>query len=394
MKSLFTSVALLALASTAAAQDQQLGARTKAMGGSYTAFEDDPVSVWLNPAGIATQPDQLSVAYQTYTAYPRGQVRGPADTINSTVKPSTILGDPALLPSFIGFVFQIGDPQSPMSIGICYARPYILDYAMDQIKDPNQSAFTPEAEVQEDLSRFRVAVAKDFRFKDVGEVGFITHASGGLGLDVGYERWHFSGLGQDTTNSNAGVGFGVGGLLGVYDDYESFKVNLGIAYASAVKYHFQISPDIIPGFDMPQQLNVGLTFYLLKGTPLRATLDFQWINWKDTAQRPLYDTFKGFRDAYNASMGLEYRIKLSDRISLYPRVGYRRFEAPWSSKDDLPMTGPFRLVLDTKATSFNIVTYGAGLSWTSDAGKVRSVDVAGDAGGDAINFAIGLTLEF
>src|SRR5436309_4439663 len=93
---------VLAATSTVLAQDQQLGARTKAMGGSYTAFEDDPVSVWLNPAGIATQPDQLSVAYQTYTAYPRGQVRGPADTINFTVKPSAILGDPALLPSFIG----------------------------------------------------------------------------------------------------------------------------------------------------------------------------------------------------------------------------------------------------------------------------------------------------
>jgi long-subunit fatty acid transport protein len=394
MKSLVTSVALFALATTAAAQDQQLGARTKAMGGSYTAFEDDPVSVWLNPAGIATQPDQLSVAYQTYTAYPRGQVRGPGDTVNFTVKPSAILGDPALLPSFIGFVFQIGDPQSPLAIGVCYARPYILDYAMDQIKDPNQSVFVPEAEVQEDLSRFRVAVAKDFRLKDVGEAGFFTHVSGGLGLDVGYERWHFSGLGQDTTNSNAGIGFGVGGLLGVYDNYESLKVNLGVAYSSAVKYHFQISPDIIPGFDMPQQLNVGLTLYLLPGSPLRATVDFQWINWKDTAQKPLYDTFKGFRDAINASMGVEYRIKLSDRISLYPRLGYRRFEAPWSSKDDLPMTGPFKLVLDTKASSFNLATYGVGLSWTTETGKVRSVDLAGDAGGDAVNFAVGLTLEF
>jgi hypothetical protein len=190
------------------------------------------------------------------------------------------------------------------------------------------------------------------------------------------------------------MGFGVGGLLGVYDNYESLKVNLGIAYSSAVKYNFQISPDIIPGFDMPQQLNVGMTFYLLPGSPLRATVDFQWINWKNTAQKPLYDTFNGFRDAINASMGLEYRIKLSDRLSLYPRVGYRRFEAPWSSKDDLPMTGPFRLVLDTKATTFNLATYGVGLSWTTEGGKVRSVDVAGDAGGDAINFAVGLTLEF
>ncbi|MDP6959865.1 MAG: hypothetical protein QF645_13760, partial [Planctomycetota bacterium] len=62
-------IVLLLVSLPVAAQDQQIGARTKAMGGSYTAFEDDPVSVWLNPAGIATQQDQLSLSYQTYTAY-------------------------------------------------------------------------------------------------------------------------------------------------------------------------------------------------------------------------------------------------------------------------------------------------------------------------------------
>jgi hypothetical protein len=40
-----TLTALLALSAGAWAQDQQVGARAKAMGGSYTAFEDDPVSV-------------------------------------------------------------------------------------------------------------------------------------------------------------------------------------------------------------------------------------------------------------------------------------------------------------------------------------------------------------
>ena len=45
MKTTMTFATLLAFASPASAQDQQLGARTKAMGGSYTAFEDDPVSV-------------------------------------------------------------------------------------------------------------------------------------------------------------------------------------------------------------------------------------------------------------------------------------------------------------------------------------------------------------
>jgi hypothetical protein len=394
MKSLISAVALLSLATTAAAQDQQLGARTKAMGGSYTAFEDDPVSVWLNPAGIATQPDQLSIAYQTYTAYPKGRDRGPGDTVDFTVKPVTIMGDPALLPSYIGFVFQVGDAASPLAIGVCYAQPYLIDYAMDQVKDPNQATFVPEAEVQQVFGRFRVSVAKDFRIQDVGTPGFFTHVSGGVGADLGYERWHFSGLGEDTTTSNIGVGFGLGGLLGVYDDYDSFKVNLGIAYTSAINYDFRIDPSILPSFDMPQQLNIGATFYLLKGTPLRVTIDFQWIDWSATAQRPLYDNFRGFQDAKNYSMGFEYRVKVTDKISLYPRLGYRRFDAPWGSKDNLPMTGPFRLVLDTKAQAFNLVTFGAGISWTTESGKVRSVDIAGDAGGDAANMAIGLTLEF
>src|SRR4026208_498462 len=124
MKSLITAVALFALATTAAAQDQQLGARTKAMGGSYTAFEDDPVSAWLNPARIATQPAQPSIAHPTYTAYPKGRERGPGDTVNFTVKPSTIMGDPALLPSYIGFVFQAGDGDSPLAHRVRAAPPH------------------------------------------------------------------------------------------------------------------------------------------------------------------------------------------------------------------------------------------------------------------------------
>src|SRR5688572_18604065 len=159
MRSSIVGVAvLLALASAASAQDQQLGARTKAMGGSYTAFEDDAVSVWLNPAGIATQPDQMSVAYQTYTAYPKGQERGAGDTINFTVGPETVMGDPALLPSYLGFVFQLGDPDAPLAVGLCYARPYLLNYAMDQVTDPNQTVFQPEAEIEQSFYRFRVAL--------------------------------------------------------------------------------------------------------------------------------------------------------------------------------------------------------------------------------------------
>ena len=37
---------------------------------------------------------------------------------------------------------------------------------------------------------------------------------------------------------------------------------------------------------------------------------------------------------------------------------------------------------------------GLGLTWLSDETKVRSLDVAGDVGGDAYNLAAGFTYEF
>ena len=392
--SVLTLCFMLTAALAVSAQDQQLGARTKAMGGSYTAFEDDPVSVWLNPAGIATQPDQLSIAYQTYTAYPKGQERGPGDTVVFTVEPEPVMGDPALLPSFLGMVFQLGDPENPLAIGVCYARPYLLNYAMDRVSDPNQTTFQPEAEMEQSFYRFRVAVAKDFLFQERGAAGFFTHLAVGGGLDIGFEKWQFSGLGQDITDTATGFGFGLGILLGVYDNTESFKINFGVAYSSAVNYDFEIEPDVLPAFDMPQQLNVGMTFYLLQGLPLRITTDFQFIEWEETAEDPLYSQFDGFENAINYSIGFEYRIPLSATVNLYPRFGFRRFDAPWADETDLPMTGPYRLVLDTDDEVFSIFTFGGGISWTTDAGKLRALDVAGDVGGDAFNMAMGFTFEF
>jgi len=394
MRGIGTLALLLVLASAAVAQDQQLGARTKAMGGSYTAFEDDPVSVWLNPAGIATQPDQGSISYQTYTAYPTATKAGPANTQTFSVKPEITLADPVMLPSYIGFVFQLGDAENPMAFGFCFARPYLLDYAMDQITSSSQTAFEPRNEVKESLSRFRVAFAKDFLIQKKGEPGFLTHAALGLGLDVGYENWEFSTPSSDKRDTSVGLGIGAGLLVGIYDDMETFKANLGFAYQSAIHYKFGIDPALLPAFDMPEQMNLGFTFYMLRGLPLRATIDIQFIQWKETAQESQFANHPGFENVVNYSVGFEYRVPVSEKIVLYPRLGYRRFDAPWANKDNLPATGSFKLVLDTKGEAFNVFTFGLGVSWTNVGGKVRSVDIAADVGGDAVNVAVGYTHEF
>jgi hypothetical protein len=390
---LSTAAAAFACAASAWAQDQQMGARTKAMGGSYTAFEDDPVSVWLNPAGIASQPDQASIAYQTYTAYPVQKERGPGNTVVFSEEAETVLADPEIIPSYLGLVFQLGSPESPLALGICYARPYLLNYAMDEIVSPTQTTYQPDNEVEQSLSRFRVALAKDFRLRKPEEGGFLSHVSIGLGLDVGYERWRFRTPTTDTSDTSAAFGFGGGVLVGLYDDTESFRLNLGAAYQSPVRYQFSISPGLLPAFDMPEQLNVGATFYLLRGFPLRLTLDLQHIRWEDTAADPFFSNQPKFEDVVNYSAGAEYRIPVG-KVNLYPRVGYRRFDAPWEDEDDLPATGGFKLVLDTDGEAFHLFTFGVGISWTTEGGKVRSVDLAADVGGDAPNVALGYTHEF
>ena len=379
------------------AQDQQLGARTKSMGGSYTAFEDDPVSIWLNPAGIATQPDQFAVCYQTYTAYPVERSRGEYENVLTSVSPETVIADPAIVPSYLGAVFQLGDPENPMSVGICYARPYHLNYALDRVEDPEQETFSPEDNVEQSLIRFRAAFAYDFRFTSFGEESssWFSHLSLGVGLDVGYERWDFTSQNlSDESNSSTGFGFGLGFLLGVFDNQDDVRVNIGIAYQSAVKYQFNIDPDLLPAFDMPQQLNFGITGYLLEGTPLRLTFDFQWIEWSETAELPVYPGQPTFQDAFNFSIGMEYRVSISENLSIYPRLGFRLFDAPWGDKDDLPMTGSYKLILDTGGEVFPIATFGVGISWVTEDGEVRTLDVAADAGGDSVNVAVGYGMEF
>jgi long-subunit fatty acid transport protein len=265
------------------------------MGGSYTAFEDDPVSIWLNPAGIATQPDQFSFSYQTYTAYPVDTDRGPSDTEVYSVKAEMTLADPIVIPSYVGFVFQLGTPESPMAAGICFARPYLLHYAMDRITSPTQTTFEPENEVEESLSRVRLAFARDFRIRPPGETGFLPHLAVGVGMDLGYETWQFSSPSGDKSDSSVSLGFGAGLLVGLYDNTETFKVNLGLAYQSGIDYDFSIEPDLLPAFDMPQQFNVGVTFYLLQGLPLRLTFDVQMIQWEETAESPLFSNHPGRR---------------------------------------------------------------------------------------------------
>lgn len=379
-----------AAGATGFAQDQQIGARTKAMGGSYTAFEDDPVSVWLNPAGIATQPDALALSYQSYTIYEFELQPGSS----FEVEPEAGWSDPALIPSYLGVVFQLGRGETDHAVGLCFAAPFRTKYAY---VDTDLNI----AQIEQSFYRFRAAYALDLRLRARGDSGFLNHVSLGLALDMSVTRWETDELialgGADLNSASftdMGVGGGAGLLLGLYDNRESFKVNMGIAYQSRANYDFSVTPKLVPVSDWPNQVNAGVTVYLLSGQPLRLTFDAQWIDWDGATEDSGFAGVDNFEAVFNYSVGVEVRIQLSDTVRLYPRAGYRFYDAPWDDEDNMPAIGFSPLVIESRDDKFNILTLGFGLAWTTESGKSRTVDIGADYGGDAPGFAMGFTMEF
>src|SRR5262249_7897017 len=140
---LVVSAVLAAFPVCAAAQDFQVGSRAKAMGGSYTAFGDDPVAIWTNPAGTATQNSQVAITYQSFTQYEFGHL---GDTIPPSVRGDAEQGllDPPISPSFLGVVVRMGEGDVDMAASIAYIRPFQIKYVynfFDPI-DPNENLIT------------------------------------------------------------------------------------------------------------------------------------------------------------------------------------------------------------------------------------------------------------
>lgn len=395
MKHTSLVLAVLLWALPALAQDQQVGARTKAMGGSYTAFEDDPVSIWLNPAGIATQPDGMSIAYQTYLFYePTGESGAAGSGPPNRVPAEMGWSRPALIPSFIGVVAQAGTPDSPEAFGFCFTSPFRLKFPF--------SGAPPFGELDQALDqtfyRFRLAYAKDFRFKE-GE-GSFTHMAVGLGLDISITDSEFSdfssgGVGALSV-SDMGFGGGFGLLLGVYDNTKDLKINFGFALQTKVPYEFSLGSTILPLFDWPQQIQAGLSFYLLDKLPLRLTLDAQFIGWADAIAESAVPGRDDFRDSVNFSLGMEYRVQTSGRYTFLPRAGVRLYRPPWEGQDkqDLPAAEDSVLFISNRSDSFLVASFGIGIQWANEGGKVRTVDLAYDTGNDAPGFAMGYSMEF
>jgi hypothetical protein len=380
---------LLSLSGTLLAQDFQVGSRAKGMGGSYTAFEDDPVSIWLNPAGIARQNSLTAcIHYQTFTQF---EVERDQGFTGTTGRPEAGMTDPPIIPSFAGVITPFGSAGNH-SLAFALVRPFENRLVYDFPAAPAQSA-----QVDQQFWRFRLAYGFDAKLGE--EAVWFPHVSFGMAFDIAYSRFSFksfSALGiviDDIADTNTIPGGGAGILLGVYDDRDSFRLDIGAAYQSRVDFSFQQNEAVFASWDWPDMLNAGFTIYLF-GQVLKLTADVQWIGWGLATQDSTMPGVPSLESSLNFSVGVEYEIYLGGNIWIMPRAGFRSYDAPWSDPSNLPAISQTRLNIATKKGRFSIFTAGFGFRWQVPGGNFRGVDVGVELLGDVTNYSVGYTHLF
>ncbi len=382
-RALAVVVAVIVTAAAAQAQDFQVGSRAKAMGGSYTAFGDDPVAIWTNPAGTATQNSQVAVTYQSFTEYEFGHL---SDTIIFPTQgdPKQGLLDPPITPSFLGVVVRLGEGDTEMAASFAYIRPFQIKYVYDFF-DPIDSTQNLITQTDQQFSRIRAAYGISFRLSDSP---FLKTLAIGAGVDFVYTHYKevdqspIAGSGSQTfEDSETAIGYGLGLLMTAYQD-DSFRVDFGAAYNSGVHFNFSLDPKIYPVWDYPALASGGFAFYVGEGYPLRFTLDAQWVGWKRAISEP-DPGYDHFRNTYSYSAGSEYRFKVGEKHRLFARMGVKSYDTPWKDKGNLPAVGASQLDIKTKGDRIEILTLGAGLYWTRKTAE-------GDIRSSGIDFAVEL----
>lgn len=378
------ALAVVLAAASASAQDFQVGSRAKGMGGSYSSFDEDPVSIWLNPAGIAGGPARLAVDYQTFTQY---EIQDTGLSLGSVGQPETGLLDPPIIPSFLGFMTPIHQGETDfLQFGVAMIRPF-----QNRLTYVNGAT---RIQTEQQFSRFRFAGAYENRSAE-GQ-GFLHSFAVGVGLDVGfsaYEENDEAGA-LDRRDTDTRFGFGAGIQVGVYTNQENFQVDFGVAYQSSVDFTFQIDDVFFPVWDWPDMVSGGFTVKLLDRMDLRLTVDVQFIRWDAATKNDLTGAGQNFQDALNWSFGVEYYVRITETVALLPRAGVRIYDAPWDNTAQLPAIGLNVLSIATQQERFVIGTVGFTIQWVDEGNRVRAFDVGAELGGDAPNFSFGYRHDF
>ena len=389
---------LAAVASAAAsAQDTQISARAKGMGGSYTAFGDDPISIWQNPAGTATQTSKLALSYTSFVTYEFANGGVPLGTGSTPGASQATLNDPQIQPSFLGLVVSLSDKEFNHAFSFGFINPINLSFVWSDLAGVS----TAILETHQQSSRFRFGYAVDLNLVKSGK-GWMTHIAVGGGIDWGSTTYESEGTGTVASDTESRFGFGVGILATVFSDAEGFSVDIGASYNGALDFDFNVpttGAGSQPVVDWPAEWSVGIAVYISR---LKITGSVQGVLWKAAAEESAIVGAANLEDTISFSAGIEYAMHASEKVTVFIRGGVRHFDAPWDDEalsmdagESLAVAvDTWGLSIATDDEAFTMGTAGAGIYWTEEGGKKRGFDFGIEFGGDKATIAVGYVHEF
>jgi hypothetical protein len=207
-------------------------------------------------------------------------------------------------------------------------------------------------------------------------------------------------LDQDRRGSKTEFGAGFGFLLGVFDNTRNLKINIGGSYQTSIGFDLSIpvtdADRDAPVLNWPDQVQLGALIYLLDGLPLRISAEVQFVDWKNAGPPSDLPDVGRFTRSTVTSVGAEYRISLSPKTLIYPRMGVRFYDAPWLTRDQnrLPAFEEWQLRITTRAERFTVFCLGFGLSFLGEGGGATIFNVSFEIGADAPNAALGVVVVF
>ncbi len=306
-------------------QQNQHGARAKAMGGAFTAVANDPSAIYWNGAGL-TQFSGTKLMIGTHILAPASTFRGVAPSTEYSYMESQIFTPTHLFISHTldnGLAFGLGFTQ-PFGSGTKWGEDWVGRYIATQTK----------------LQTFVLLPTVAYEFYDGFSVSAtFVYSWANVLIERMITQYPFEGDAKVSLEGDASSAFGYNfGLMGKPTDW----LTLGVSFRSEVEYNFEGTAtttgsdvlaanfpqgDIAATLVTPMNITGGIAVDLTDR--LKISMDYQWVGWSsydvlavDFADEQYADVSspREYKDSYILRFGGEYRF--IDEFALLAGIYY------------------------------------------------------------------------
>ncbi len=292
-----------------------VGARNRAMGGANGAFPVDTSTILTNPAGLGTIGKSTDFGAHWLKANRSMDAKGPLANPDAGKQDSE---QTVYITPFTGMSWKT--PGSRWAFGGMLAGVAGEGARFDRPRVNPQVLFEPdgttpisatgdEFDTQSLLFVLKAIPGISYDVSDRLRIGASVHIAAAF-FSADLARVNENGVlveteGRGRTEISYALALGLGAIYDINDQW-----SVGVAAKTPDWFIDDFGPyeDLIPNFELPPEIRVGVAFHPNKRLTL--TADYKWIGWETT---PLFEKDPenggfGWRDQHTIGVGAQYAL--------------------------------------------------------------------------------------